>query len=323
MEKNKIIINEKDVGKRLDKFLEEKLIQSSRSYVQNLILKGQVELIRKNKIFKNNKEKEKEGEFALKNGEKLKKNDIILYFFEKPKEINLNAENLDLKIIYEDSDLAIINKPQGLVVHPCASYPERTLVNGLLYQIKDLSGINGEIRPGIIHRIDKDTCGLLLIAKNDKAHISLSKQIEKKSCIRKYLGLIEGSFKEDSGTVETLIGRDLKDRKKMAVLKNNGRIAVTEYKTIEHFDGYSLVEFNLKTGRTHQIRVHSKYLNHPIVGDLKYGKKDKFGLNGQFLCAYQISFLHPTTNKEMKFKINLPNNFKKILENLRKNSKKI
>jgi 23S rRNA pseudouridine1911/1915/1917 synthase len=307
---NKIIIEEKDIGKRLDQFLQEKLKEFSRSHIQNAISKGEIFLIRNNKILKNN-------EKSLKNGEKLKKNDIISYFFEKPKEINLKPENLSLDIIYEDSDLAIINKPQGLVVHPCVSCPEKTLVNGLLYQIKDLSGINGEIRPGIVHRIDKDTCGLLLIAKNDKAHVELSKQIANKTCSRKYLALIKGSFKNDSGMIETLIGRDKKDRKRMAVVKEDGRIAITEYKTVEKFRDYSLVEFSLKTGRTHQIRVHAKHLNHPIVGDIVYGGIDKFGLKGQFLCAYKIEFIHPTTKEKKIFQIELPENFKKIINDLK------
>lgn len=311
---NKIIIDELNIGKRLDQFLQEKLPEFSRAHIQNAISKGEIKLIRKEKILGNN---EKNGEKSLKNGEKLKNNDIISYFFEKPKEINLKPENLFLNIVYQDKDLAVINKPQGLVVHPCESCPDNTLVNGLLFQIKDLSGINGVIRPGIVHRIDKDTCGLLLIAKNDKAHIELSKQIASKVCSRKYLALIEGAFKEPNGKVETLIGRDKKDRKRMAVVLENGRLAITEYKTIEYFKNYSLVEFSLKTGRTHQIRVHSKYLNHPIVGDLIYGGADKFGLKGQFLCAYEIAFKHPTTKQEMKFQIELPDNFKQILKNIK------
>jgi 23S rRNA pseudouridine1911/1915/1917 synthase len=317
-------IEEKDVGERLDKYLENQFKDFSRSHIQNAISKGQVQLIRGNKIlkneasplFKNDKQNNKEG-LALKNGEKLKKNDKISCFFEKPKEINLKPQDLSLEIIYEDSDLAVINKPQGLVVHPCTSCPNATLVNGLLFQIKDLSGINGEIRPGIVHRIDKDTCGLLIIAKNDKAHVELSRQIANKTCSRKYLGLIEGSLKNDCGVVQTLIGRDKKDRKKMAVVKEGGRVAITEYKTIEYFDGYSLVEFSLKTGRTHQIRVHAKYLNHPIVGDIVYGGINKFGLKGQFLCAYKISFIHPSTKQEMSFEIKLPDNFQNILNDLR------
>ncbi len=312
---NKIVIESIDVGKRLDQFLQEKLTDFSRAHIQNAILKGQVKIIRNSKILENN---EKNNKKSLKNGEKLKINDNILYFFEEPKEIDLKPENLFLDIIYEDDDLAVINKPQGLVVHPCSSCRDKTLVNGLLYQIKNLSGINGEIRPGIVHRIDKDTCGLLLVAKNDKSHFDLSKQIANKTCSRKYLALIEGSFKNPDGVVETLIGRDIKNRKRMAVVKENGRIAITEYKTVDSFKNYSLVEFSLKTGRTHQIRVHSKFLNHPIVGDLIYGGADKFGLNGQFLCAYKISFIHPTTKKNMEFQIELPDKFKKIINNLDK-----
>lgn len=303
---NVILVKDDDVGKRLDQFLQSYFPDLTRSHIQKAIERGEISLLRNNKII-------------IKNGEKLRKNDKISYFFEKPREINLEPENLSLDIIYEDDDLAVINKPQGLVVHPCVSCPDKTLVNGLLYQIKNLSGINGEIRPGIVHRIDKDTCGLLLIAKNDKAHVELSRQIANKTCSRKYLALIEGKFKEGSGTIQTQIGRDKKDRKKMAVVLQNGRTAITEYDTKEIFDKYSLVEFSLETGRTHQIRVHAKYLNHPIVGDVLYGKKEnKFGLKGQFLCAYMISFIHPTTKEKMQFKIELPKNFKEILNILRK-----
>ncbi|MDD4110285.1 MAG: RluA family pseudouridine synthase [Clostridia bacterium] len=321
---NIILVDDCDVGKRLDQYLQICFPDFTRSHIQNTIERGEITLIRGNKILKNteiknNKEQENEKiQFnSLKNGEKLKKNDKISYFFEKPREINLKPENLLLDIVYEDDDLAVINKPQGLVVHPCISCPNKTLVNGLLFQIKNLSGINGEIRPGIVHRIDKDTCGLLLVAKNDKAHVDLSRQIASKTCSRKYLALIENTFKEESGTITTQIDRDKKDRKKMAVVSSGGRIAITQYKTKEIFDKYSLVEFSLKTGRTHQIRVHAKYLNRPIVGDVLYGNKDKFGLKGQFLCAYKISFIQPTTKEKMEFEIELPQDFQNILKSLK------
>ena len=303
-------ISEEDFGKRLDIFLQEKLSDFSRSHIQNSIKSEESYILRN-------------GKKLTKSGELLKLGDKVFCVVNPPKQVQIKPEKVDFEIIYQDEDVAVINKPQGVVVHPCASCPDGTLVNGLLNEISDLSGINGELRPGIVHRIDKDTCGLLLIAKNDKAHVELSKQIEKKTCSRKYLGLIEGTLKEQEGTVETLIGRDNKDRKKMKAfplsdLGKNLKLAITNYRTVEYFKNYSLIEFSLKTGRTHQIRVHSKYLNHPLVGDETYGGAKKFGLKGQFLCAYKIKFVHPTTKNEMEFEIALPENFSKILENLRK-----
>lgn len=296
---------EEDKGKRLDFFLQERYPSFSRSHIQNN-LKNETSFILRN------------GKKIFKAGEKLRIGDEICFEIEEPKEIEMKAQEVDFEIIYQDGDLAVVNKPQGLVVHPCNSCKENTLVNGLLKEIKDLSGINGELRPGIVHRIDKNTCGLLLVAKNDFAHVELSKQIEKKTCKRKYLALIEGTLKEQEGRIETLIGRDKKDRKKMAVLKEGGKVAITEYKTVEYFKNFSLVEFSLKTGRTHQIRVHAKYLNHPIVGDGEYGGAEKFGLKGQFLCAYKIEFVHPRTKEKMVFEIELPENFKKVLNLLGK-----
>lgn len=296
---------EQDKGKRLDFFLQERYPNFSRSHIQNN-LKNESSFILRN------------GKKIFKAGENLRLGDQIVFEIEKPKEIEIKAQKVDFEIVFQDSDLAVVNKPQGLVIHPCNSCKENTLVNGLIGEIKDLSGINGELRPGIVHRIDKNTCGLLLVAKNDFAHNDLSKQIAEKTCKRKYLALIEGTLKEQEGRIETLIGRDKKDRKKMAVLKEGGKTAITEYRTVEYFDGYSLVEFSLKTGRTHQIRVHAKHLNHPIVGDKEYGGAEKFGLLGQFLCAYKIEFVHPRTKEKMFFEIQLPEKFKKILNSLRK-----
>ena len=218
---------------------------------------------------------------------------------QKPEKVSTEAEDIDFEIIYQDKDLAVINKPQGLVVHPCSSTKSGTLVNGLLYRIKDLSGINGELRPGIVHRLDKDTSGLLLIAKNDFAHVNLAEQIKNKSCHRNYLALLEGNLKNEEGKIETYIKRDPKDRKKMSV-QSDGRVAITDYKVLKRFDKTCLVEFSLQTGRTHQIRVHAKHLNHPVVGDKLYGKEVK-GLVGQLLHAYKIEFTHPRTGKIMKF----------------------
>ena len=288
--------------------MQEKFPDFSRSNIQNNLKKETAFLIRN-------------GKKIFKAGETLRVLDEIVFEAEPPKEINVKAQKVSFEIIYQDSDLAVVNKPQGVVVHPCNSCKENTLVNGLLSEIKDLSGINGELRPGIVHRIDKNTCGLLLVAKNDFAHVELSKQIAEKTCKRKYLALIEGTLKNQSGRLETFLGRDKKNRKRMAVVseaEKDARLAITEYETKEYFKNYSLVEFSLKTGRTHQIRVHAKHLNHPIVGDSEYGGVERFGLVGQFLCAYKIEFVHPRTNKVMRFEIELPDNFQKILELVRK-----
>ena len=308
MEKKEFLIDEKNKEKRLDLFIQEQFSDFSRSHIQNLIKNSKV-LILRNKKYLNN----------LKNGEKLKLNDLIIIEFNEPEEIDLNPEFMNLNIIYEDDDLVVINKPQGLVVHPSESTKSGTLVNGLLYQIKNLSGINGKIRPGIVHRIDKNTAGLLVVAKNDNAHVKLSKQLEDKTCTRTYLAIIDGRFKEPSGEIITKIDRSPKDRKKMAVAET-GRIAITEYETLEFFKDYSLVKFNLKTGRTHQIRVHAKYLNHPIIGDDVYGGSNKFKLKGQCLFAETLKFVHPRTNEHMSFTAPLPDYFEKVLEYLRKNN---
>lgn len=302
---------EKDKGKRVDAFLLEKFPSFSRSFIQNVMKKEAAYILRgEKKIFKA--------------GEALRLFDVVFFESQEPKPIETIGQDVDFEIVYQDSDVVVVNKPQGVVVHPCASCKEGTLVNGLIKEIKDLSGINGELRPGIVHRIDKNTCGLLLVAKNDFAHNELAKQIASKICKRNYLGLIEGTFKEQEGVVETLIARDKKDRKKMAAYKigenvPGARIAITDYKTVEFLKNYSLIEFSLKTGRTHQIRVHCKYLNHPLVGDETYGGAKKFGLVGQFLCAYKISFQHPRTKEKMEFEIPLPEKFEGILNSLRKN----
>ncbi len=231
---------------------------------------------------------------------------------------SVKPEDIPIEIIYEDNDLAVVNKPQGMTVHLGNGNIDGTLVNALLYKLDRLSGINGIIRPGIVHRIDKDTSGLLVVAKNDGAHLSLSKQIEEKTCKRTYLALLEGNLKTDSGTVTTYIGRSPQDRVKMAVvLPDKGKLAITDYCVEKRFDGYTLCRFELKTGRTHQIRVHCKYLGHPIVGDKVYGiKKQKFKLNGQLLHAFRLSFVHPSSLNPMTFEAPLPDYFKEILDKL-------
>ena len=305
-----ILIKEEDLGKRLDVFLLGRFPNLSRNNIQNNLKSENSFLLRKGKKF-------------FKPGEILKSGDVVFFNPLEPKAVSTKPQDIPFEIVYEDDDLAVVNKPQGVVVHPCLSCPEGTLVNGLLLKIKNLSSINGEIRPGIVHRLDKQTCGLMLIAKNDFAHANLSKQISEKTCKRKYLGLIEGAFKQPEGSIETLIGRDRKDRKRMAAFPLSDtskglKRAKTNYKTVEYYNGYSLVEFSLETGRTHQIRVHSKFLNHPIVGDLTYGGAKKFGLSGQMLCAHKISFTHPRTKENLEFEIQLPENFLKILNNLKK-----
>ncbi len=247
----------------------------------------------------------------------LKDGDIIEVEIPESKNLDATPEDIPLDIVYQDNDVAVINKPQGLTVHAGNGTHGSTLVNALLYHLDNLSGINGVIRPGIVHRIDKNTSGLLVVAKNDNAHLSLAKQLEDKTCSRKYIALLEGVLKQDSGTISTFIGRNPKDRTKMAVV-SNGRDAVTDYKVIKRFANYTLCEFSLKTGRTHQIRVHAKHIGHPIVGDKEYGfKNQKFKLDGQLLHAKELKFVHPTLNKVVSFSCPLPDYFEKVLKTLK------
>lgn len=291
------VTEKKDVGKRLDIFLLGNFEGCTRSHIKNLIEKKLVKIDQK-LITKSG--------FLLKNGQKIEIEMIL------PEKISTAAEeNVPFEIVYQDGDLAVINKPQGVVVHPSSTTKSGTLVNGLLSKIKDLSGINGELRPGIVHRIDKDTSGLLVIAKNDFAHVDLAEQIKNKTCHRNYLALLEGNLKDDQGRIETYLKRDPKDRKKMSVQKD-GRIAITDYKVVKRFAKTCLVEFMLQTGRTHQIRVHAKYLGHPVVGDKTYGHEVK-GLDGQLLHAYKLTFVHPRTKKEMTFEVSLPESFENYL----------
>lgn len=233
-------------------------------------------------------------------------------------EYRAKPEDIPLDIIYEDNDIAVVNKPQGMTVHLGNGNIDGTLVNALLYRLDSLSGINGVIRPGIVHRIDKDTSGLLVVAKNDNAHLSLSEQIAGKTCKRTYLALLEGNLKTDSGTVTTYIGRSPQDRVKMAVVApDKGKLAVTDYTVVKRYSGYTLCRFDLRTGRTHQIRVHALYLKHPIVGDPVYGvKNQKFKLNGQLLHACRLSLVHPVTGKKMTFEAPLPDYFQEVLNKL-------
>lgn len=254
---------------------------------------------------------------AQKVGFLIKNGDIIKLSFSKDT-ISAKPEDIPLDIVYEDDDIAVVNKPQGMVVHPAPGAYSHTLVNALLYHFENnLSKINDEIRPGIVHRIDKDTSGLLVIAKNDKAHLSLAKQIAEHTCFRHYLALVEGNIKDESGQISTFISRSKNDRKMMAVT-DDGKLAITNYFVRQRFENYCLVEFVLETGRTHQIRVHSKFIGHPIVGDKTYGiKNQKFSLEGQLLHAYKLTLTHPTTGKRMTFECELPDYFENVLKKLK------
>ena len=290
---------------RVDVFLSEKS-GLTRSAVKKLSEEGKVFL---------------EGRPA-KAGETVKAGQTVSVEIPDPAPIAAKPEDIPIDIVYEDADLAVVNKAQGMTVHAGAGNYEGTLVNALLYRLGNLSGINGELRPGIVHRIDKDTSGLLVVAKNDRAHLSLSAQIQNKTCRREYLALLEGVLKEQTGRISTQIGRDPKDRLKMAVLPaGQGRYAETEYFAEETFAKNTLVRFVLKTGRTHQIRVHAKYIGHPVVGDKLYGyKTQRFALEGQLLHAYKLELTHPTSGERMTFTAPLPDYFTRILEIVRKDA---
>lgn len=297
-----LVIEKEQTGKRLDVFLADSWPEMTRSYYQNLI--------KDNRVTSSGK--------ILKSNHIVKSPEEIRVEIPPAQIIDLIPEDIKIDIIYEDEEIAVVNKPQGMVVHPAAGHPTGTLVNALLFHCDHLSGINGQIRPGIVHRIDKDTSGLLVIAKNDKAHQSLSKQIQAKTATRVYWALVEGALKQDHGTVNQPIGRHPHDRKKMAVI-NTGRLAVTHFRVLEQYQDCSLIEAKLETGRTHQIRVHMASIGHPIVGDPLYGfKKQKFFLKGQALHAKKLSFIHPTLGTSMEFEISLPEYFCALLEHLRK-----
>lgn len=292
---------ESNVNERLDTFLTNQLENVSRSKIKNLVDDG--------KITVNGK--------SVKAGYKLCLNDEITVILEEEKGLNATPENIELDIVFENDNLLVIDKKQGMCVHPAVGNYSGTLVNALAYHIKNLSDINGEFRPGIVHRLDKDTSGLLIVAKNNTAHENLAKQIQTKVCKRYYLALLEGNLKQDEGVVETFLTRNEKDRKKYEVSTSKGKYAITHYKVIERYSGFCLVEFELKTGRTHQIRVHAKYLGHPVVGDKTYGfNKNYEGVDGQLLHAYKISFYEPTTNENISLQSNLPKYFKNFINKL-------
>ncbi|WP_330111354.1 RluA family pseudouridine synthase [Cetobacterium somerae] len=311
MEKYKEVIEirveEKDKGKRLDAFLNEFFEDATRSYIQKLIDNENVSIDNKSKT---------------KSGNKLKGKEIIIVKIPEDEVLEVLPENIQIDIVYEDKDMVIINKDPGVIVHPAQGYYTGTLVNAVLYHIKDLSTINGVIRPGIVHRLDKDTSGLIVIAKNDIAHVKLTDMFKDKTIEKRYVCICKGNFKNIIGRIETLIGRDSKDRKKMAVVTENGKIAITNYEVIDSVQGFSLVDVGIETGRTHQIRVHMKSLNHPILGDAVYGSSSDL-IKRQMLHSYYLKFNHPITGKEMVILGEVKEDFKDVAKRLKLDINKI
>ena len=299
---NRFIIDENNVGLRLDKVLSNLNPDLSRSKIQEAIKDGLV-------LVNNNHEK---------SSYKVELNDEIILEDLPLKETSLEAEDIPLDIVYEDDELIVINKPKGLVVHPGAGVNNHTLANALKFYSDDLSEVNGEFRPGIVHRLDKDTAGLMVVAKNDTSHAFLANQLVDHSLGRRYIALVLGVISENDGTIIAPIGRDVKNRLKMAVNLKNGKEAITHFSVIERFKEYTLVECVLETGRTHQIRVHMEYIKHPVIGDPLYGKNNRLIYDdGQLLFAYKISFIHPKTKKRMEFSVPLPDYFVSVIDTLK------
>ncbi len=292
-------ITESENGSRADKALSKLLPEYSRAYIAKCI--GEERILLNGKPIKSSQ--------LVRTGEVYTVSDI------EPKPLELAAENLGLDIVYEDADVAVVNKPKGMVVHPANGNTDKTLVNGLLYELEDLSQINGVIRPGIVHRIDKDTSGLLMIAKTDIASKSLTEQLKNHTCKRTYHAICYGVIEENKGRIVAPIGRSTEDRKKMAVVEN-GKEAITNFTVLKRFKEYTYIECRLETGRTHQIRVHMEYIGHPLVGDKQYGRRKVIGDNGQFLHAKTIGFYHPVTKEWLEFDSDLPDYFKEFLDKL-------
>ena len=297
----KVRVNENDKGKRLDIYIAENFNELSRTMIKKLI--------ESNNILVNDK--------SEKVSYKVQANDNISIDVPEAKETKLKAQEIPLDIIYEDSDIIVVNKPKGMVVHPANGNPDGTLVNAILSICKNsLSGIGGELRPGIVHRLDKDTSGLIIVAKNDKAHINMSEQIKERNVKKTYIALVRGNVPEEEATINMPIGRSTKDRKKMAVTKN-GKQAITHFKVLKRYSKYTLLEIKIETGRTHQIRVHMAEIGYPVVGDAVYSNgKNEFGIEGQMLHAYKLEFMHPITNKHMELTAPLPQYFEEILKKL-------
>ncbi len=297
------IIEDKNINNRLDKVLAELNPELSRSSIQRMIENKNVTVNGK----------------VEKMSYKLSKGDIVKLEEEEIKDVSLKPQNIPVDIIYEDSDIIVVNKPKGLVVHPANGNPDGTLVNAIMNICKDsLSGIGGKLRPGIVHRLDKDTSGLIIIAKNDNAHINLSEQIKNHEVKKTYIALVRGIVKENEATINMPIARSSKDRKKMAVQKN-GRNAITHFKVLERFKGYTLLEVSIETGRTHQIRVHMATIGYPIVGDMVYSNgKNPFNVTGQMLHSWKLCFKHPISGKTLKLEAPIPKYYEEVLEILRK-----
>ena len=299
---NRIVVDESCSNQRLDKYLSTYFSELSRSHI--------AKLIEEENCLVNEK--------VAKSSYKLKTGDVIEINIPEAKELEIEKEDIPLDIVYEDSDILIINKPQGMVVHPANGHYEHTLVNAILHHCHDLSGINGVMRPGIVHRIDKDTSGLICVAKNDKAHLSLAEQLKDHTMARTYVALVKGVIAENTGEINLPIGRDPHNRQKMAVTRSNSKEAITYFKVLQRFSDHTLVECHLKTGRTHQIRVHLSYIGYPVEGDPLYSgrKYDTLYKNGQLLVAVGLKLIHPSSNKEMEFKIDLPDYFKEVISHL-------
>ena len=299
---NRIVVDESCSNQRLDKFLSTYFSELSRSHIAKLIDDDNCLV----------------NEKVAKSSYKLKTGDVIEINIPEAKELEIEKEDIPLDIVYEDSDILIINKPQGMVVHPANGHYEHTLVNAILHHCHDLSGINGVMRPGIVHRIDKDTSGLICVAKNDKAHLSLAEQLKDHTMARTYVALVKGVIAENTGEINLPIGRDPHNRQKMAVTRSNSKEAITYFKVLQRFSDHTLVECHLKTGRTHQIRVHLSYIGYPVEGDPLYSgrKYDTLYKNGQLLVAVGLKLIHPSSNKEMEFKIDLPDYFKEVISHL-------
>ncbi|MEH6905045.1 RluA family pseudouridine synthase [Neobacillus drentensis] len=302
MEKMEHTILEEQKGDRIDKVISNLDPEWSRTQVQQWIKEGNI-LVNGQQI---------------KTNYKCSTNDQIVITIPDPEELDVLPEDLNLQIYYEDKDVLVVNKPRGMVVHPAPGHISGTLVNGLMYHCKDLSGINGVLRPGIVHRIDKDTTGLLMVAKNDMAHESLVNQLVAKTVTRKYKAIVHGVIPHDFGTVDAPLGRDTKDRQSMTVV-DHGKHAVTHFHVIERFKDFTFVECQLETGRTHQIRVHMKYIGYPLAGDPKYGPKKTLEIEGQALHAGVLGFNHPRTNEYLEFEAPLPEDMEMLLTQLRNN----
>ncbi|KKI93719.1 pseudouridine synthase [Bacillus sp. SA1-12] len=296
-------VSEGHQNERIDKYLSSYNEEWSRTQVQLWIKEGVVKV----------------NEQTVKTNYKCQLHDKIVIEIPEPEPLDVVAEEMDLDIYYEDQDVLVVNKPKGMVVHPAPGHMSGTLVNGLMAHCQDLSGINGVLRPGIVHRIDKDTSGLLMVAKNDLAHESLVEQLVKKTVTRRYKAIVHGSIPHDHGTINAPIGRDKMDRQSMTVTNESSKEAVTHFRVIDRFENFTFVECQLETGRTHQIRVHMKYIGYPLVGDPKYGPKKTLSINGQALHAGILGFVHPRTKEYLEFEAPLPEEFENVLNQIRNN----